>query len=86
MHSASDTGRLVIVCKRCFWCVSATACNGEESLAGILAAPLCLEPEEAVPNGRDCGLLYHLAPVQLTLLFQEISLPGKTTKRDLPPH
>lgn len=86
MHSASDAGRLVIVCKRCFWYVSATACNGEVSLAGVLAAPACFKPEEAVPNGRDCGLFYHLAPVQLILQFQELSLPGKTTKKNFPPH
>lgn len=59
----------MLVCKRYFWCVSATVCNDEGSLAGVLAAPACLEPEEAVPNGRDCGLLYHLASVQQILQF-----------------
>lgn len=59
----------------------------EQSLAGMFAAPMCLDPEEAVPNGRDLVLLYYLAPVQRILhALNKISLPGKATKKGLPSH
>lgn len=59
----------------------------DQSLAGVFAAPAYLDPEEAVPNGRDLVLLYWLAPVQQILHpLNKISLLGGSTKAGLPSH
>lgn len=59
----------------------------DRSLAGVFAAPTYLDPEEAVPNGRDLVLLYWLAPVQQILHpLNKISLLCEATKAGLPSH
>lgn len=81
--------------RRCFWCVSARACNGElrgARLGGAatcreVAAPVCLDLEKAMANGRDLVWLCYLAPVQQILHpLNKISLSGKATKKGLPSH